>query len=414
MKKLQEMGKKAKEVSRILAVKSAREKNLALEKMAKVLEEDLESILKANEKDLKKGKEEGLTEALLERLTLNEERVHGMAGGLRKMASLPDPLSTVIKEWVNEDGLRISQRRVPLGVLGIIYESRPNVTADASGLSIKSGNAVVLRGGREALESNLAITKALQKGLEEANFPKETIQLISDPSRELAEEFMTMNEYLDCLIPRGGAGLISVVKEQATVPVIETGIGVCHLYIEESADLDMAKKIILNAKVQRPSVCNAVETLLIHEKLAKDFLPEIVKELEKEGVECRGDEKARAIVSMKEATEEDYKAEYLDLILALKVVKDTKEAFKHLEKYSSGHSEGIVTTNYQVAEDYLNEVDAAVIYVNASTRFSDGEVFGLGGEIGISTQKLHARGPMGLEALTSYKYVVEGSGQIRE
>lgn len=410
-----ELGSKAKDASKILRKASQQAKNDALLKMADRLIEEQDKILKANQKDLEAGKANGLTDSLLERLTLTEARIEGMAGGLRQMAALADPLLVAKKQWINKDGLKITQQPVPLGVIGIIYESRPNVTVDATGLSLKAGNAVILRGGKEALESNLAIVEVLQASLEESELSKDSVQLINNPSRELAGQFMRLNQYVDCLIPRGGAGLIQAVMKQATVPVIETGVGNCHLYIHEAADINKAKDILINGKVQRNSVCNALETLIIDEKIAQKELGQLVEALKEFHVEVRGDEKARAIVDgLEEATEEDFQTEFLDSIIAIKVTSSYEEAIDHIEKYSTGHSDAIVTEDYSVSQVFLKDIDAAVVYVNASTRFTDGEMFGFGGEMGISTQKLHARGPMGLEALTSYKYTVEGSGQIRQ
>lgn len=409
------LGKKAKDASRILATLTTKEKNVALEAMASSLELDAENIIKANQKDIETAREKGLAEPLIERLTLNKERIQGMVNGIRKVASLPDPLSVTDEEWVNDNGLRIGRRRVPLGVIGIIYESRPNVTADASALSLKSGNATILRGGSEAINSNLAIAQALQTGLSKTHVPKEAIQVLSSTDRKYSNELMRMTDYVDTLIPRGGQGLIQAVKNNSLVPVIETASGNSHLYIENTADMKMAADILFNAKIQRPSVCNAIETLIIDEQIAERELENFLQPLKEAGVEIRGDRKTKELVQdILEATEEDYHEEFLSLILAVKVVKGYKEAIEHIAKYSTHHSEAIVTKDYQKAQDFLNDVDSAAVYVNASTRFTDGEVFGFGGEIGISTQKLHARGPMGLEALTSYKYVIQGKGQIRE
>ena len=413
-KHLLEMGKQAKQAARIIRSLSAQAKNDALEAMSHSLIDQTELILKANQLDLENGRENGLTEALLERLTLTKARVEGMVGGLQQMAALADPTSKTDAQWVNNDGLRISKRRVPLGVIGIIYESRPNVTVDATGLCLKAGNAVILRGGKEALNSNRAILHALREGLARTKVPQDAVQLIEDPSRELAAEFMKMNQYVDCLIPRGGAGLIQAVLRQATVPVIETGVGNCHLYVHETADLDMAKAILLNGKLQRPSVCNALESLIVDAAVAGEFLPMVAADLLQGDVEIVGDAKTRALIpAALEATDEDYATEFLDNKIAVKIVESYDAAVSHIDTYSTGHSEAIVTRDYQTSQNFLNDIDAAAVYVNASTRFSDGEVFGFGGEIGISTQKLHARGPMGLEALTSYKYVVEGEGQTR-
>lgn len=410
-----ELGKKAKGAAKTLRRATEVEKNEALLKMADAVVKNQALIIEANQKDLERGKENGLTDALLERLTLTEQRVESMANGLRQMAALPDPTLITEKQWVNKDGLKISRQRVPLGVIGIIYESRPNVTVDATGLCLKAGNAVILRGGKEALESNQAIVQILQKALEGTALSTESVQLIMNPSRELAAQFMRLNQYVDCLIPRGGAGLINAVMRQATVPVIETGVGNCHLYIHEAADIDKALAILINGKTQRNSVCNALESLVIDEAIAKTALPKLIESLKEYQVEIRGDEKAKTIVpTIEEATEEDYSTEFLDSIIAVKVVANYDDAIQHIETYSTGHSDAVITEDYTIAKSFLNDVDSAVVYVNASTRFTDGEMFGFGGEMGISTQKLHARGPMGLEELTSYKYTVEGTGQIRE
>ncbi len=412
---LHTMGKNAKKAAKVLRNLPAEDKNQALLAMSDALGKSREKILKANAEDIKNGKENGLTDALIERLTLNPERIAGMQAGLEKMAGLEDPTSKSDGQWINEAGLKISKKRVPLGVIGIIYESRPNVTADASGLCLKAGNAVILRGGKEALNSNAAIVEALQAGLAGTKVPEESIQLITDPSRALATEFMQFNEGVDCLIPRGGAGLIQAVLKQATVPVIETGTGNCHMYVHESADVEMATSLIVNAKTHRVSVCNALETLLVDQSAAAEMLPVFAKALDEAGVTIHGDEKVCEIVEgAVTAGESDYTDEYLGYDIAVKVVNGYEDAIDHIDQYSTGHSDAIVATDYQTVQDFLNEVDSAAVYVNASTRFSDGEMFGFGGEIGISTQKLHARGPMGLEALTSYKYIVEGSGQVRE
>lgn len=413
--RLEKMGAQAQAAARTLSQLQTVEKNEALLSIADALEKNAAQILQANQKDIEAGKKNGLTDALIERLTLNDDRMKGMQNGLRQIAHLKDPIGQVDEGWVTEDGLRISKRRVPLGVIGIIYESRPNVTVDASALCLKAGNAVILRGGKEALNSNLAIEKAIKEGLKNSAVPEDAIQVIPVPDRELSTQLMQYNEVVDCLIPRGGAGLIQAVLKTATVPVIETGVGNCHIYIEKSADVKKASDILFNAKVQRPSVCNAVETLVIDEEMAEAHLAEFAERLLEAGVEIRGDEKAQALISeAKAATDEDYAQEHLDLVLSIKTVSSADEAIAHIQKYSSQHSDAIVTENYSLAETFLNTIDSAAVYVNASTRFTDGEMFGFGGEIGISTQKLHARGPMGLEALTSYKYVIEGQGQIRE
>ncbi|MBG9986295.1 glutamate-5-semialdehyde dehydrogenase [Facklamia sp. DSM 111018] len=413
--KLIDMGKQAKEAARFLRKATTLEKKKVLNLMADSIEENAEKIKQANYQDVLNARENGMAPAMLERLTLDDKRLKAMAEGLRKIAQLEDPLAQANKQWKNDNGLMITQRPVPLGVIGIIYESRPNVTADATGLCLKAGNVVLLRGGKEAIASNEAIVEALHMALEEVGFPKESVQLITNPDRQLVTQLMQMNDYVDCLIPRGGAGLIQNVVKNATVPVIETGVGNVHIYIHESADYETARDIVLNAKIQRPSVCNAVESLLVDQAFAERYLSSLGNALYDGNVELVGDEKVRKLIPFATvAHEEEYETEFLDLKLAIKVVANYDEAIQHIEKYSSGHSEAIITSDYQIAQDFLNDIDAAVVYVNASTRFTDGEVFGFGAEIGISTQKLHARGPMGLEALTSYKYTIEGSGQIRE
>ncbi|MFL2076014.1 glutamate-5-semialdehyde dehydrogenase [Marinilactibacillus psychrotolerans] len=408
------LGKHAKASTKFLAHASAKEKNNALNKMAQALLTHKEQILKANQKDTAVAAENGINDTMLDRLTLTDERITAMAEGLIDISLLSDPIGLVKEMWTNEAGLRIGQQTVPLGVIGIIYESRPNVTSDAAGLCFKSGNVVILRGGKEAFHSNKAIVEVLQKGLESTSFPKEVIQLVEDTARETAREMMQLNRYLDVLIPRGGANLIKTVVENATVPVIETGTGNCHIYIDRTADLKMATDIIVNAKTSRPSVCNAAETLLIHEEVAEDFLPVIEQALTEWNVELRADEAAQAIFTQSiPATEKDWETEFLDYILAVKVVSSIDEAITHINHYSTGHSEAIVTSEYNASQQFHKEVDSAAVYINASTRFTDGFEFGFGAEIGISTQKLHARGPMGLPELTSTKYIVFGEGQIR-
>lgn len=408
------LGKKAKDSTKFLAYASTKDKNEALNKMAQSLLDHKEQILKANQKDTAAAADNGIAETMLDRLTLTDERITAMADGLRDIALLSDPIGLVKQMWTNEAGLRIGQQTVPLGVIGIIYESRPNVTSDAAGLCFKSGNVVILRGGKEAFHSNKSIVEVLQKGLESTSFPKEVIQLVEDTSRETARKMMQLNRYLDVLIPRGGANLIKTVVENATVPVIETGTGNCHVYIDQSAELEMSKDIIVNAKTSRPSVCNAAETLLIHERVAEDFLPVIEQALAEWNVELRADEAAQAIFTQSvPATEKDWETEFLDYILAVKVVSSIDEAIAHINHYSTGHSEAIVTSDYSASQRFHKEVDSAAVYINASTRFTDGFEFGFGAEIGISTQKLHARGPMGLPELTSTKYIVFGEGQIR-
>ncbi|EDQ95271.1 glutamate-5-semialdehyde dehydrogenase [Intestinibacter bartlettii DSM 16795] len=408
------MGQKAKEASYELGVASPGQKNEALTFMAEELIKAKEEIIKANEIDRQNAIKKGITDALLDRLSLDDSRIEAMAQGLLDIVKLQDPVGEVTNMWQMPNGLQIGQKRVPIGVLGIIYESRPNVTSDAAGLCLKSGNAVILRGASDAINSNKAVAKALVAGIKRSGLPQDCVQLLEDTSRETAREMMRLNNYIDVLIPRGGAGLIKSVVQNATVPVIETGTGNCHIFVDETADLEMAKAIVLNAKVQRPGVCNAAEKLLVHESIANEFLPTIVKALRENGVEVRGCDKAQAIVDdIKVIEEPEWHQEYLDLIIAVKVVKDVDEAIKHINKYNTGHSESIVTESYKNSQKFLQRVDAAAVYVNASTRFTDGGEFGFGGEIGISTQKLHARGPMGLKELTTSKYIIFGDGQIR-
>ncbi|WP_229050073.1 glutamate-5-semialdehyde dehydrogenase, partial [Lacticaseibacillus paracasei] len=389
------------------------QKNTGLLAMAAALETHADTILAANKADLAAAS--ALPEKFVDRLALTKARIADMAAGVRQVATLDDPTAQTDRAWVNEAGLTIAQKRVPLGVVGMIYEARPNVTVDAAALTFKSGNAVILRGGKEALHSNLALATVLQDALAAKGLPRDAVQLITDPSRAVATQMMHLNGYIDVLIPRGGKGLIKAVVEQATVPVIETGAGNCHIYVDAHAQLQMAVAIVVNAKVQRPSVCNAAEKLLIHADVANEQLPVIAKALQDHGVELRGDERARAIVpSMHAATAEDWDTEYNDLIMAVKVVDSEEEAIQHINAHNTKHSEAIITDNYQNSQQFLQQVDAAVVYVNASTRFTDGYEFGFGAEIGISTQKLHARGPMGLAALTTIKYQVLGNGEIRK
>ncbi|EOR26463.1 gamma-glutamyl phosphate reductase [Clostridium sartagoforme AAU1] len=414
MLSIYELGKRAKEAWYDLAIASTTEKNNALELMSKALINNTDEILKANQKDLEIAVEKGTSKAMLDRLSLNKERIEAMAKGLRDLIALEDPIGEVIEMWKRPNGLQIGKQRVPMGVVGIIYEARPNVTCDAAGLCLKTGNVVILRGGSEAINSNKAIVKVLSNALKESGLPEDSIQLVEDTSRETATKMMQLNEYIDVLIPRGGAGLIQAVVKNATVPVIETGIGNCHIYVDEDCDFDMARDIIINAKTSRPAVCNAVEKMIINEKVADKFLPIIIEALRKKDVEVRGDEKVKAIVNdIKGATEEDWSKEYLDYIIGAKIVKDVDEAISHINKYGSGHSEAIVTNSYKNSQRFLNKVNAAAVYINASTRFTDGGEFGFGAEIGISTQKLHARGPMGLKELTTIKYIIYGNGQIR-
>ena len=411
---LEEMGKKAKEAARTLAV-MGEEKNDALKLIAKALIDNTDAILTANKIDVDNGRANGLTESIIDRLSLSKTRIEGMAQGVLDVVALPDPIGAVLSGSKRPNGLNITKVRVPIGVIGIIFEARPNVTSDAASLCLKSGNTVILRGGKEAINSNKCIADIMRSALEKSALDKNCIQLIEDTTRQSSVELMGLVDYLDLLIPRGGAGLIKAVVENAKVPVIETGVGNCHVFVDESADIDMAANIIYNAKTSRPSVCNAIETILVHKNIAEKALPVIKARLDEKNVELRGCERTREILgdSVIPAIEADWATEYLDYILAVKVVDNIDEAIAHITKYSSGHSECIVTENYKNANRFKNEVDAAAVYVNASTRFTDGGMFGLGAEIGISTQKIHARGPMGLNELTSMKFIIEGDGQIR-
>lgn len=411
---LEEMGKKAKEAARTLAV-MGEEKNDALKLIAKALIDNTDAILAANKIDVDNGRANGLTESIIDRLSLSKTRIEGMAQGVLDVVALPDPIGAVLSGSKRPNGLNITKVRVPIGVIGIIFEARPNVTSDAASLCLKSGNTVILRGGKEAINSNKCIADIMRSALEKSALDKNCIQLIEDTTRQSSVELMGLVDYLDLLIPRGGAGLIKAVVENAKVPVIETGVGNCHVFVDESVDIDMAANIIYNAKTSRPSVCNAIETILVHKNIAEKALPVIKARLDEKNVELRGCERTREILgdSVIPAIEADWATEYLDYILAVKVVDNIDEAIAHITKYSSGHSECIVTENYKNANRFKNEVDAAAVYVNASTRFTDGGMFGLGAEIGISTQKIHARGPMGLNELTSMKFIIEGDGQIR-
>lgn len=414
MSSLISLGKKAKEASYILGNLSSKDKNDALYAMADFLIENSKIIIEANKKDLETSRIKGTSESMLDRLALNEARIEGMANGLRQVAALEDPVGEALGMWTRPNGLQIGKKRVPMGVIGIIYEARPNVTSDAAGLCFKSGNAVILRGGSEAINSNKAIAEALREGLKSVGLVEDAVQLVEDTSREVATEMMKLNDYIDVLIPRGGAGLIKAVVNNATVPVIETGTGNCHIYVDEDCDFEMAKNIIINAKTSRPSVCNAAEKLLINEKIAGKFMPIIFEALRENGVEIRGDESLKALDdSVILASEEEWYNEYLDYTIGVKIIKDIDEAINHINKFGSGHSEAIVTKSYEASQIFLQKVNAAAVYVNASTRFTDGEEFGFGAEIGISTQKLHARGPMGLKELTTIKYIIFGNGQIR-
>ena len=410
---IHDMGARAKAAARVLA-NAGSLKETALLHAAGALWQRREEILSANALDLAAGREAGMSQALLDRLALTESRVQGMSSAVEQVAKAADPVGKVLSGQTLANGLRLEKVTVPLGVIGIIYEARPNVTSDAAALCLKAGNAVILRGGKEAFRSNQAVTKVLREALEEKGLPGDSVQLVEDTSRRSAQELMALTDYLDVLIPRGGAGLIRSVKENARVPVIETGVGNCHVYVDKDADLDMAADIIYNAKCSRPSVCNAIETILVHRDAAEEALPKIKARLDEKQVELRGCERARAILpEITPAVPEDWETEYLDYILAVKVVDSLEEALEHIARYSTRHSECIVTERYSTAQRFLQEVDAAAVYVNASTRFTDGGEFGLGAEIGISTQKLHARGPMGLEQLVSYKFLIRGSGQIR-
>ncbi len=411
---LEEIGNRAKEVSRVLNNLGSTPKNEGLKAVAKALMDGKEEILAANQKDVQAAVTKGMNPGLVDRLSLNESRIQSMAEGLLQVASLDDPVGEVISMKPRPNGLLIGQKRVPLGVIGMIYEARPNVTADAFGLCFKSGNAVILKGGSDALESNKAIVAQIRKGLISAGLPEDAVQLIESTDREVTRQFMRMNEYLDVLIPRGSAGLIRSVVENSTVPVIETGTGNCHIFVDESADLDMALNIIFNAKTQRIGVCNACESLVVHRAIAEKFLPLLKARLDEKQVEIRADKEACAMVEgFVPATEGDWGTEYLDYILSLKLVDSIDEAIAHINRYNTKHSEAIITSDYTNAQRFLNEIDAAAVYVNASTRFTDGFEFGFGAEIGISTQKLHARGPMGLKELTTTKYIIYGNGQVR-
>lgn len=411
---LQEIGKRAKEASFLLGKMGVTKKNEGLLAAAQEILNEQDLILAANAADIEHARQKGMAEGLVDRLLLTPERIAGMVEGMRQVVALEDPVGEVISMKKRPNGLLIGQKRVPLGVIGIIYEARPNVTADAFALCFKTGNAVILRGGSDAIESNAAIVSAIRNGLKACKIEPDAIQLLTDTSRETAREFMRLNEHLSVLIPRGGAGLIKTVVEQSTVPVIETGTGNCHIYVDESADFDMALDIIFNAKTQRIGVCNACESTLVHRKIARDFLPLMKKRLDEKHVEVRADAEAVSIVpEFKPATEADWGTEYLDYILSCRLVDSVDEAIAHINRYNTGHSEAIITRDYANAQKFLDEVDAAAVYVNASTRFTDGFEFGFGAEIGISTQKLHARGPMGLEALTSTKFIIYGDGQIR-
>ncbi|MDE5778722.1 MAG: glutamate-5-semialdehyde dehydrogenase [Lachnospiraceae bacterium] len=411
---LEQMGKLAKEAARRMIKLSQPEKNVCLTAVAKNLIDETDAILEANRKDIENGEKNNMPPALLDRLRLTEERINAIADGVRQIAALDDPIGEVISMKERPNGLLIGKKRVPIGVIGIIYESRPNVTVDAFSLCFKTSNAVILRGGSDAINSNMALVSVIKKSLEENNVTKDAVFLVEDTSRETANHMMQLNNYIDVLIPRGGAGLIKTVVQNATIPVIETGTGNCHIYIDASADVDMAVSIVENAKLQRLGVCNACESLVIHKDIAGDVMPELLAMLKENECEVRGDELVRAFDNeVIPASVEDYETEYLDKIISARIVDTIDQAIEHINKYSTGHSEAIITKDYDNAQRFLNEIDSAAVYVNASTRFTDGFEFGFGAEIGISTQKLHARGPMGLEALTTTKYVIYGNGQVR-
>ena len=414
MSRLIEMGKAAKDASVILAKLKTPEKNRALNACADALEKNMDRVLEVNKKDVEAAVANGIKGAFIDRLTLTEDRIRGMADGLRDVAKLDDPIGEVLYMKTLDNGLIIGQKRVPLGVIGIIFEARPNVTADAFGLCLKAGSATILRGGKEAFGSNTTVVNIFRETLESIGLPADCVQMVEDTSRETATEMMRLNGYIDVLIPRGGAGLIQSVVQNSTVPVIETGTGNCHTYVDESADLDMAVRIVINAKTQSPGVCNACESLLVHEAVADKFIPMVSKALKEKNVEIRGDKKFIDEGGAVPATDDDWGTEYSDLIISARVVKDIDEAIAHIRKYGTNHSECIVTESYTNAQKFLDEVDAAAVYVNASTRFTDGGQFGFGAEIGISTQKLHARGPMGLKEMTTTKYIIYGNGQIRQ
>lgn len=415
-----DLGKRARAASRFLARASTKQKNEALQAMADELNARMNAILEANQKDVSKAKTDGLIDAMIDRLTLNPKRLEGMADGIREVAALADPVGEVIREWTRPNGIHISKVRVPIGVVGIIYESRPNVTSDAAVLCAKTGNATILRGGSESICSNLAIAEALQAGLAKAGLPGDSILLVPTTDREAVKLLCGMDQYLNVIVPRGGKGLIEAVVSHARMPVIKHFDGICSMYIDRDADLAMAEKIVINAKCQRPGVCNAVETVLVHKEAAADFFARAGKSFTKNRVELRCDEASYGLLStlgyepLRHATPEDFRTEFLDLILAVKIVGSIDEAIEHIEMNGSHHSDGIVTGNHGTAEQFLNEIDSATVYWNASTRFTDGGEFGFGAEIGISTDKLHARGPMALEELTTYKYQIRGTGQVRE
>lgn len=412
---IKEIGTKAKKASRNLIKLSTYDKNNILKACAKALCDNYEKILEANKIDLENAEKNGVKPSLIDRLTLTKDRIYAMADGLEQISALEDPIGEVMSMKTLPNGLTVGQQRVPMGVIGIIYESRPNVTSDAFGLCLKAGSAVILRGGKEAIHSNIKTVELFKEAIDKLGFDNNFVQLIEDTSRESATQMMKAKGYIDLLIPRGGTGLIQSVVLNSTVPVIETGVGNCHIFVDESGKLDDALNIVINAKTQRPGVCNAAESLLIHKNIAEKFVPMVCTALKEKGVEIRADEKTAAIFrDVTPATEEDWGTEYLDYIISVKIVDSLDEAIEHITKYSTGHSESIITENYTNAKRFTNEIDSAAVYVNASTRFTDGNEFGFGAEIGISTQKLHARGPMGLKAITTSKYIIFGNGQIRK
>ncbi len=412
---MQTLGERAKKAGYKIAAASTKDKNRMLAAIADHLEKNSTRIIQENSADIAAAKQNGIADTMVDRLMLNEQRIKGIADGVRNIIALDDPVGIIERGFTRPNGLRINVTRVPLGVIGIIFESRPNVTVDAAALCIKAGNSTILRGGKEAINSNKILCKIMREAIADCGFDPDIVNLVEDVSRDVAAEMMRLNDYLDVLIPRGGAGLINAVIKQSTVPVIQTGVGNCHVYVDESADLDMAAEIVFNAKTSRPSVCNACESLLVHESIAKEFLPVVKRRLDEKNVKIIGCDKTAQILGdcVQKATDEDYYKEFLDYIISVKVVGSVDEAIEHINKYGSGHSEAIVTNSLKSSEKFTKMVDAAAVYVNASTRFTDGGEFGFGAEIGISTQKLHARGPMGLRELTSVKYVISGDGQIR-
>jgi glutamate-5-semialdehyde dehydrogenase len=412
---LEQIGQRAASASRILAQATTEEKNEALLAIARRIEQESETILSANEADFRVGSESGLSSAMLDRARLDAKRVHEIANSVRAVVHLTDPIGEVLKQWSRPNGLKISKRRVPIGVIGIVYESRPNVTSDAASLCLKAGNAVILRGGSEAIRSNMALAEAVSDGCKDAGLPEYSVQLVPSTDRAAVKLMAQLDRYIHLIIPRGGRSLIEAVTSAARMPVIKHFDGICAAYVDRAADLRMATRIVVNAKCQRPGVCNAIETMLVHEEIARQFLPDCAEALWERGVELRGDPLTREILGAKvlPATEEDWRTEYLDLVIAIKTVRSLEEAIEHIETYGSHHSDAIITEDHLVAQKFLNQIDSAAVFWNASTRFNDGGEFGFGAEIGISTDRLHARGPMGLEELTSYKYLVEGNGQLR-